>query len=86
MYRRGLAAAGAYLLLLAASHVFTPFAKSDAPAPDLRYAELHVVDHGVTGPGVIRLAYRVAVGVANAPAGPRFEGKDRKPGESGAGR
>jgi Zn-dependent M28 family amino/carboxypeptidase len=35
---------------------------------------------------VIRLAYRVAAEVANAPAGPRFEGKDRKPGESGSGR
>ena len=44
--------------MLAASHVFTPFAKSDAPAPDLQYAELHVVDRGVTGPGVMRLAYR----------------------------
>jgi pimeloyl-ACP methyl ester carboxylesterase len=56
--RRWLRVAGAYLLLLAASHVFTPLAKTDAPAPDLRYVELHVVDRGVTGPGVIRLAYR----------------------------
>ena len=56
--RHWLAAAGGYLLLLAASHVFTPFAKSDAHAPDLRYTEVHGVDRGVTGPGVIRLAYR----------------------------
>jgi pimeloyl-ACP methyl ester carboxylesterase len=56
--RRWLAAAGTYLLLLVASHVFTPFAKTEAPAPDLRYTELHVVDRGAVGPGVIRLAYR----------------------------
>jgi len=45
-----------YLLLLAASHVFAPLTKTNSPAPDLHYVELHVVDRGVTGPGLIRLA------------------------------
>jgi pimeloyl-ACP methyl ester carboxylesterase len=49
---------GVYLLLLAASHVSAPFSKTNAPAPDVRFIQLQVVDRGVTGPGVIRLAYR----------------------------
>jgi len=46
------------LVLLAASHAFTPLAKTTTPARDLRYVQLHEVTRGVTGPGVVRLAYR----------------------------
>jgi pimeloyl-ACP methyl ester carboxylesterase len=56
--RRWLAAGGTYLLLLAASHAFAPFAKTTAIPHDVRYVELHLINRGVIGPGVIRLAYR----------------------------
>src|SRR5262252_7031943 len=56
--RRWLRASGTYLVLLAASHAFTPLAKTTTPARDLRYVQLHEVTRGVTGPGVVRLAYR----------------------------